>query len=219
MDLELKKYLNFIPGLRFWIIAACLIIVLTALKEASFIINILLLAVFITSISLAPLEWLKRRGVPETLAIIIVIISILVMLSLISLIIGSSVNNFINKLPFYEQKFHDLWASTHQMMIDYEIVEEDFNPMRELSPGGLANVAGGFLTSMGNVVTVALLVFILFIFMIFEASAFGKKLRYVSPNSTGQTDSILSRLKRYFGIKFLTSLATGLMIRHTWLAL
>ncbi len=212
MDLELKKYLNLIPGLRFWIIAACIIIVLAAVKQASFFINILLLAILITSISLSPLEWLKRKGVPETLAIIAVIIGILVMLSLISLIIGSSVNNFMDKLPFYEQKVNSLWASTLQSMIDYGLVDDDFNLLQEINPGSLASVAGGFLAGMGNVGAQALLVFIIFIFMIFEASAFGKKLRYVSPNSSGQTDNILSRLKKYFRIKFLTSLATGLLI-------
>jgi predicted PurR-regulated permease PerM len=212
MEHDLRKYASYIPGLRFWIIMACIIIVFAAIKQASFFINMLLLAVFITSISLAPLEWLKRKKIPETLAIIIVIIGILVLLSLISLIIGSSVNNFISKLPFYEEKFINLWGSTQVWMKEYNLVEDDFNLIQELNPGSLAGMAGGFLASMGNVVAEALLVFILFIFMIFEASSFGNKMRLVSPESSGQTDSILSRLKRYFGIKFLTSLATGLMI-------
>jgi predicted PurR-regulated permease PerM len=212
MDPLVRKYLNYFPGIRFWIIAASIIIVLTAFKEASFFINILLLAIFITSISLSPLEWMKRKGIPETIAIIIVIIGILVMFSLIILIIGSSVNNFISKLPFYEEKLNALWVSTHNWMLEYNLIEDDYNPLDELNPGSMAGMVGGFLASMGNIFAEALLVFILFIFMIFEAGTFGKKLRFVSPNSTGQTENILYRLRRYFGIKFLTSLATGLLI-------
>jgi predicted PurR-regulated permease PerM len=212
MDPILNKISHYVPGIRFWVIAASIVIVLAALKQASFLVNMLLLAMFITAISLSPLEWLKRRKVPETLAIIVVIIGILILLSLISLIIGSSVNNFIGKLPFYEEKFNTLWKSTQKWLVEYGLIDEGFNPLKELNPNRMASMAGGFLASMGNVVAEFLLVFIIFIFMIFEAGSFGKKLRFISPGSTSQTEFILRRLKRYFGIKFLTSLATGIMI-------
>ena len=51
---DFKKYLSYIPGVRFWIIITGVIIALTAIKEANSIVNMLLLAILLTAISIAP---------------------------------------------------------------------------------------------------------------------------------------------------------------------
>jgi len=113
MKKEYEKYLSYLGGLRFWIIFACLIIVIAGIKQASFLINVVLLAMFITSISLAPLHWLREKRIPETLAIIIVILGLIVVAASTVVVIGSSASNFIEKLPFYEQRFAQLYESLH----------------------------------------------------------------------------------------------------------
>lgn len=212
MEIDIKKYERYFGGLRFWIILAAVVIVIAGIKQASFLVNIILLAMFITSICLPPLHWLRSKGVHETLAIIIVILGLIVISSGIITVIGSSANNFIDKLPYYEERFTSLWLSTHETLAGYGLIDDDYKLMGELNPARILSMAGTFFAGFGNIMSALLLVFIIFIFMIFEARTFGRKIKLVSPDSIGYSDSIISRLRKYFGIKFLTSLATGIAI-------
>jgi len=212
MKQEYQKYLDYVGGVRFWIITIGVIIALTALKEASSIVNMILLALLLTSISLAPLAWLKRKGVNATIAIIIIILSLLVLVGLTGLVIGSSANNFASKMPFYVEKFDTIWSGLSDWLIKYGLIEEGTNPIKDINPGRILPFAGTFFASFGNIIAETLIVFIIFIFMIFEAEAFGKKMDYISPESSEQTQMTVKKLRRYFGIKFITSLATGISI-------
>jgi len=212
MNEKLNTYLSYISGLRFWIIAACMIIVIAGLKQTSFLINVVLLAMFITSISLAPLHWLCQKGVPEPLANILVILGFVVIASSTLLVIGSSAGNFMDKLPFYEERFTSLWTSTNDWLLINNFVEDDFQPLDELNPANIFSLAGSAFAGFGNVFSASLLILIIYIFMIFEAGTFGRKMNLISPDSVGQTDRILKSMRKYFGIKFLTSLGTGVSI-------
>jgi predicted PurR-regulated permease PerM len=212
MNKEFVKILTYLGGLRFWIIAASVIIVIAGIKQSSYLVNIVLLSMFITSISLAPLHWLQKKGIPGTLATIMVILGLVLVASSTLVVIGGSADNFIEKLPFYEQRFNTLWNTTHDWLASYGIIEEDFKPMAELNPANLFSMMGSAFAGFGNVAAASLLIFIIFIFMIFEAGTFGRKMKLVSPESTEFSDNIISKLRKYFGIKFITSLATGVLI-------
>ena len=101
-------YIRYIPGVRFWIITTGVIIAFTALKSASQIVNTILLAAFLTAISLAPLNWLKKKGVNNIVANFIIVLSIIAMIGLIGIIIGETVFSFSDKLPVYQARFHEL---------------------------------------------------------------------------------------------------------------
>lgn len=212
MKEEYQKYLNYIPGVRFWIIIVGVIIALTAIKEASSIVNMILLAMLLTAISLAPLEWLKKKGVNDNLATIIIIFGILVLIGLTGFIIGSSANSFVAKLPYYQEQFNHVWRDLSIWLANTGIVEQGFNPLNDISPDKILPIAGSFFAGFGNALAETLIVFIFFIFMIFEAETFGKKVKHISAKSSNQTQVTISRLRRYFGIKFITSFATGLLI-------
>lgn len=212
MKQDYQKYLDYVGGVRFWIIIMGVIIALSAIKESRSIVNMILLAMLLTSISLAPLDWLKKKGVNSTIATIIIILLVIVLVGLTGMVIGSSANNFINKLPFYVEKFDEVWAGVTEWLAKFGLIEKGTNPLQEINPGKVLPIAGTFFAGFGNVMAESLIVFILFIFMIFEAETFGKKMAHISPDSSGNVQMTASRLRRYFGIKTLTSLATGISI-------
>lgn len=53
--------LSSLAGIKFWIISASLVILITGLKSASNIAILFLLAILLTAISLAPFDWLKKK--------------------------------------------------------------------------------------------------------------------------------------------------------------
>jgi predicted PurR-regulated permease PerM len=141
-----------------------------------------------------------------------VILGLVMVASSTIVVIGGSADNFIEKLPFYEQRFTSLWNTTHDWLANYGVIEDDFTPMAELNPANLFSMMGSAFAGFGNIASASLLIFIVFIFMIFEAGTFGRKMKLVSPESTEFSDNIFLKLRKYFGIKFLTSLATGILI-------
>ena len=212
MKKAFEKFLPYLQGLRFWIIMASIVIVLAAMKESRYIINVILLAFFAISISIGPVTWMKKKGIPELFANLIMILVFIIMVGLTILIISSSVNNFVARVPFYNEKFNELWSTTHAWLVEHHLVDENFSPLKELSPGNVINVAGGLFASIGNVIGSFFLVFIIYIFMLFEVSVFSRKIKLVNPKSVGSVDNVLKSLVKYFGIKTLTSFATGFFI-------
>ena len=208
----LEKFLPYLNGLRFWIIMASIVIVLAAMKESRYLINVILLAFFATSISIGPINWMKKKGIPEMFANLIMVLILMILVSLTIFIISSSVNNFISKIPFYNEKFEEFWKTTHAWLLRNNLIDEEFSPMKELSPGNIINVASGLFASIGNVIGSFFLVFIIYVFMLFEISVFSRKLKLVNPKSVTSVDHVLKNLVKYFGIKTITSFATGLSI-------
>lgn len=212
MKEEHQKYLNYIPGVRFWIIMTGIIIFLAAIKEASSIVNMILLAMLLTAISLPPLDWMKKKGVYPTLATLLVILFILVLMGLTGLVIGSSANNFVAKLPYYQQQFDLVWADLSDFLEHFGFIKKGYNPLDDISPDKLLPIAGTFFAGFANAMAESLIVFIFFIFMLFEAETFSKKVSYISKKNSEQTHMTMNRLRKYFAIKTATSLATGISI-------
>jgi predicted PurR-regulated permease PerM len=210
---DYEHYLLYIPGVRFWIITTGVIVAFAALKVASHIVNIILLATFLTAVSLAPLTWLKKKGLPKILANFIVIISVVVIVGLIGLLIGEYINNFLDKLPFYQEKFRQFWINTVNFLAAHGLIENsDTLTLDTINKGKLLPMAAPIASGFSSIVSGAIIIFILFIFMIMESEIFSKKLMYISAKSSKDVSKIIKQLRNYFGIKTLTSLFTGITI-------
>jgi len=68
--MESKNISHF--GIKFWVILAAIVIVIAGIKAAAGIIIPLLLALFVTAICYGPFLWLKKKGLPELLALVVV---------------------------------------------------------------------------------------------------------------------------------------------------
>jgi len=97
--METKNISHF--GIKFWVILAAIVIVIAGIEASAGIITPLLLALFITSIWYGPFVWLKKRGLPESLALVVVILAMSILLTLFLGFIGTSISSFAEKLPFY----------------------------------------------------------------------------------------------------------------------
>ena len=77
---------------------AAVVIVVAGLKEAQAIIVPFLLAVFIAVSSAPPLLWLESKGLPRILALLIVVLTVALGMTLVGGLIGSSLDNFFKRL-------------------------------------------------------------------------------------------------------------------------
>ena len=84
---------------------AAVIIILGGLMVAKVIVAPLILSIFFAVILIPPLRWLKKKGIPDLVALIL--LSTLIFLCGIGMIalVGSSLNRFHDRLPDYQVKF------------------------------------------------------------------------------------------------------------------
>ena len=199
-------------GVRFWIISASMVIVVAGMKEMRNLILMILMAVFITAVSLTPFQWLSKKKVPEVLALILVIITIMGILYGFVILLGASVNGFSERLPFYQERFDELWLSAHHSLVSAGLVDKDANMMNIIESTNIMKSSGSAVASVGKLVSDPLITMFIYIFMMLEVTIFGKKMKLLSPNALGGIQVIVGNIRKYFAVKFLTSFSTGLVI-------
>lgn len=84
--------------------AAALVVVLGGIKCSATILSPILLSLFITIILLVPLRWLQKKGCPAFASFLIVGFAILTLFASIAWMLGSSLDDFINKSDVYAEK-------------------------------------------------------------------------------------------------------------------
>jgi predicted PurR-regulated permease PerM len=208
------------PIARFLVVAAAFVIVVSGLKMAGALLVPFLLAVFIAMIVSPLLGWLKDRGIPGGLAILLIVVLILLVGLLLTAVIGSSVDNFRQDIPLYSAKLLAMsegvqqWLSLRGVTIDQQLWKNSFDPSVVMS------FAGSTLASFGNVMTNAVMILLTVIFILAENMGFGEKLRLARGSDVSQewltkfSDSVHS----YLAIKTAISLLTGLLI-FIWLTI
>ena len=91
-------------GTRFLLVSAAIVVIFAGLKAAQSLVSPFLLAVFFALILTPPLRWLKKKGLPDALAIL-ALSTLVFMLGLgVVLVFSNSLTHFASKLPTYKEK-------------------------------------------------------------------------------------------------------------------
>ena len=209
------------PGARGLVLSACFIIIVAGIRSAGSIVVPFLLSAFIAVICTSPLFWLKRKGVPSGIAVLIVLVGIFLVGLILAALIGTSLNDFSNQLPTYQTRLQEettilfTWLNAKGINISGEEL------IKYINPGKAIGLVAGTLSSFRILLTDAFLIGLTVIFMLLEISGFPDKLRDVM-GTTQSTSAGLTKItvgiKHYMMIKTLTSLATGILIA-VWLAI
>ncbi len=194
---------------------AAFVVVVAGMKAADTLLIPFLLSLFIAVISAPPLFYLKGKGVPGGLAMILVVGMIIVTGVLMAWLVGGSLDDFTNNLPKYQESLKlqstnfVTWLSTLGVELNVQTITTYFNPAKAMA------MAGKLMGGLGNVLTQAFLILITVIFMLLEANAFQAKLKNhaESPErSLARVEAITSSIKQYMVIKTSTSMLTGILI-------
>ncbi len=209
------KIRNSQPKRNFLASTAALVIIIAGMKVAAPIVVPFLLSIFIAIVCLSPYSWLQRKGLPSALSLIIVIVAALGFGFLVSMIVSSSISDFSESLPVYQEKLQQhaigiiTWLKGFGVIIPDEFVSDT------LKPGEIMKFAGGILTGLGSVFSNFILIFFTVIFILLEASGIPAKIKMAAGNPEAaeeQLSKIINKINRYVAIKTLISLITGIVI-------
>ena len=200
-----------------FISVASLIIIVAAMRAAASLINPFLLAVFLSSLCAPLLYWLQRWGVPNGLAVAVIIVGLLLVAILIMIFVGKSVNTLSQQLPVYQERFANTithvfaWLNSHGFDID----PAQFPLTDYVTPRKIMSVATYGLSVLRAFFTNMFLILLTVLFILLETSGFPQKLQAAFPHmekTPAHFKTMADNVNRYMGIKALFSLATGVAI-------
>ena len=202
-------------GMRIIISVAAFVIIMAGINLAQSVVVLLLVSVFLAILGAPPVLWLKKKHVPSSLAVLIVMAGMIIILTLISVQIGTSISNFSNELPLLQSSIREQalelsaflrskgFSGTQKFLLDY------------INPEAVMKFTAGLLTGLSSVLSDVVLVLLTVAFILLEVSSFPKKLRTI----LGDPERVFPRftkfivdMKRYMVIKTLINLAAGILI-------
>jgi len=202
-------------GGRILITLAALVVIIAGMRAASSLLVPFLLAMFIAVLIAPPLSWLQRKGVPGLLATLIVIAVFVLVMFLLALLVGGSIDAFTQNFPLYQARLQAhttvllQWLNDQGVSISRQFVTQYLDPAKAMK------LVSSILSGMGGILTNGFLILITVVFLLLEASSLPGKWRaaFRQPEkSLHQLRTITDDINQYMGIKTLTSLATGISI-------
>lgn len=196
----------------FFIVAASVVIVLAGTKMAAVIVVPFLLSLFLATILSPFYLWLKKLGLGELFSLIIIVFFLLLIIGSMVTLVGSSVQDFTQNVPLYEEKLKTDLRDLFEMLDGWgiHIPREDF--MNFFQTNSLVRYIATTLKSLGSLLTNSLMIILTVTFMLMEISQFTNKIKQNSSSGLVQLTEISDKIKHYILLKALTSAATGISI-------
>ncbi|MCP4908608.1 MAG: AI-2E family transporter [bacterium] len=194
---------------------ASTVIIIAGIKAASSLFVPFLLAGFIGLLCAPALFWLRDHGLPTPIALVVVLLGLFGIGAVFGGLMSSSINEFTRLLPSYQERFGSVVESLATTLasfgIDFGTSTDEANPF---DPRAALGLAGNLAGNLGSLLNNAFLLFLTVCFILLEASSFPRKVREAfgdSPEIEGRMSEIGQSIRRYLGIKTLTSMLTGLL--------
>lgn len=208
-------------GSRSLFAAASVVIIVAGMHAAESILVPFFLAVFLAVLWSSPLFWLQKKGVPMPIAMLFVIIAVIATGLILIAFLGSTLEDLSTAIPSYQNNLDQEIATMIVWLENIGIDIPDNALYGIVDQEKIMQLVTGILTSLGGLLTSALLVLIMVFFMLLEASSITTKLRAAlgdADSTITQLSKIVDSIKRYLAIKTATSLITGVSVA-IWLAI
>ncbi len=208
-------------GSRFLFTVAAFVVAVAGMHAAADILVPFLIAVFISIICAPLLFWLKRKGIPNALAVCSTLVVVLCAGLILVAFVGTSLQGFMDALPGYQQQLTEKTAGLLEWLrglgwnVSVKLLTDTINPGRAMG------IAANTLKGLSGVLTNVFMILLTVVFILFEASTLPKKIAAAlsgpEEDSLARLAGFMNSLNRYLAIKTFFSLLTGLVV-GIWLA-
>lgn len=209
------------PGAKAVLMIAGVVIVVAGLDLAAPLLVPLVTAAFITVVSLPVVRWLTARKVPRWAAILLAVLLDFAVLIGFGGLVGGSLNEFNERVPYYQARLSELtlqsaeWVAAHGVSLDSARLE------RLVDQAGVMTVVADLFQRLTTLLSKALLVGLLVLFMLFEAGPWRQKMAYVLHRPTQDLPRFTNatrEVQTYLVVKSALSVVTGAMC-GVWVAI
>ncbi len=194
---------------------AAFVIIVAGIIAAKPLIIPFLLAIFLAIICAPPLFWMRKKGIPTIISILLLVFVLLGLEMLFASLVGSSIDEFSRSLPHYQVRLRELtgsfitWVKAQGFEISHDILLE------QLDPGKLMRFSANMLGSLTSLLTNTFMIILTLVFILSEAAGFPDKVRAMLGNRNAGLDeygAIMQGVNKYLALKTMTSFATGVLV-------
>jgi predicted PurR-regulated permease PerM len=195
---------------------AILIIIIAGVMASEAVILPILLALFLSIVLTKPILWLRKKKIPNTLAIVIVFVGIILIFMGIGALLGSSITSLSENIPEYEDQFSNIVTSFFGWMdhLGYNLTSRDITS--KIDAGKVLKLLTSSLSELGGVMQNSILIMFIAVLMLLELDGFYYKSEVVKEKygnkSLASLDRIAKSVRQYLWIQTLLSLLTGVLI-------
>ena len=158
---------------------AAFFIVGAGLKLASEILIPFLLAIFISVISNPLVTKLRNRGLPILAAVLVVIFGIIAIGTAIGSLLGTSFRDFRLNMPEYKEMVNNSAAKFFEFFEQIGIQLSGAAFIERFDPGAAMSFTTSILSGFGGALSSGLLILLMVVFMLLEATIFRYKIRNI----------------------------------------
>ena len=204
---------------RVLISVAAIVIIIAGINLAQSIVVLFLVSVFLASLGIPPLLWLKEKHIPSVLAVFTVMAVMILIILLIGAQIGTSFSSFLTELPSLQSRIREQVSELSALISSKDFVVKEKYFLEYINPESIMKLTASLLSGLSSVVSDLVLILLTVTFILLEVSSFPIKLRKIlgdPKQKFPQFTKFVNDMKRYMVIKTLISLATGILIAF-WL--
>ena len=199
---------------RALIATAALVIIGAGIREASQVLNSILLAMLLTVTVVPAFDALRRRGVSQGIAVVITTLLLAgIMVALLG-ILGFSGTRLVQVLPHYEDRAQSLRHDLEALLAARGIEPERVFSLDLVDPNRVLNFAGGVLSGLGGVLGQALLLILIVSFFLTERRAANWLFR-----PGGMVEHVARDVRQYLAITSLTGVGFAVLVYFVMLIL
>ncbi len=164
--------------------------------------------------------WLERKGVPSGLALFVVMLGVLGLGFAIGAMIGTSVDDFSQALPRYEDRLQQKLGTFLGWVHEHGMTTSTPDLLAYVNPSAAMELGAKMLSGLGGIFANSFLIVLTVIFMLMESSAFRWKLQLIWGNDQHALESFgrfAYDVQHLLAIKTAVSIGTGLVV-GIWVA-
>lgn len=200
---------------RGMLVAASVVVIIAGLKAAASMLAPLLVAGFLAILCIPAMRRLQEYGTPEWVALGTVVAVATLVVFLITVVIGSSIDGFQEQLPTYQQRLTEItsglggWLTAVGLDVDSAELASKIDSSRIMTL--VANTASSIVSALSNL----LLVLLTMIFILLEVNGMSTKLRQILGGPEADLSEFTrgaKQVQRYLSTKAVVSFGTGALV-------
>src|SRR5918995_2756723 len=196
--------------LRVLLFLAATIVVVAGMRLGAPVVTPALFALVLSLIFSPVYSWLKRRGLPAPLALLIMLVGLGILFVALFAFLSVSIGKFTGRLAFYTTQLDIRTDELQSLLESLGISNLDLREV--VKPGAIVGALGSVLSSLGNFLSNLFLILMITLFLLGEGPAIVARLRA----SVGPANPQLARLTvvgrgviRQLGLRAITNFVIG----------
>src|SRR5918993_4293045 len=196
--------------LRVMLVLAATVVVLVGIRLSAPILNPIFFAVVLTLLFSPVYSWLKRRGLPAPLALLIMLVLLTVLFMGLFFILGASIARFSERVGFYTTQLNGQVESLDALIERLGLANVDVRDV--VKPSALADVLGVILSGIAGFLSDLFLILMIMLFLLGEGPSMMNRLRASVSEDNPQVERLTTvgqSVVRQFGLRAIVNLVTG----------